>query len=173
MQRMNLTYTDFNGEEQNEDFYFHLGKAEMLEINLVEGGAKGLGPVMEFLIQTKDSGAIWQMFKKLLLASYGVRTPDGKRFVKSQEIRDSLEQSPAFDDLVLQLMDAEKAAAFISGLPPTDMQPEISAKVKEELKGQNYAWHREGRLPNPKELQAMDSEEMAFAMQQKQLRQQA
>ena len=40
MFKKTITYTDFNGNERTEDFYFHLSKAELAEMDLSKAGSR-------------------------------------------------------------------------------------------------------------------------------------
>ncbi len=119
MLKKTITYTDYNGVEREEDFYFNLSKAELMEMELSTNG--GLSDQIQKIIQAKDTPAIIAVFKDLILKAYGEKSPDGKRFVKSQELRDSFEQSEAYSDLFMELAtDDKKAAEFINGIVPPE-----------------------------------------------------
>jgi hypothetical protein len=65
-------------------------------------------------------------FKKIVLLSYGEKTPDGKRFVKNDEIREAFSQTAAYDTLFMELATDDKAAAdFIKGIMPRDMSQQV------------------------------------------------
>ena len=82
----NITYVDYNDLERTEDYYFNLSKAELMEMEL--GIAGGLSETIDKIIKTKDTPSLVKIFKELLLKAYGVKSPDGKRFIKSDELRD-------------------------------------------------------------------------------------
>ena len=108
---------DFNNEEREEDFYFNLNEAELAEMQLTTDG--GMDEKIQKIIDAKDTKEIIALFKDLLLKSYGVKSADGKRFVKNQEIRDAFEFSAAYPVLFMQLAtDAEAASAFVNGILP-------------------------------------------------------
>jgi hypothetical protein len=87
MLKKTITYTDYNGVERTEDFYFNLNKAEILEMELSTEG--GLQQMIEKIIAAQDMPALSKYFKDIILMSYGEKSPDGKRFIKNQEIRDA------------------------------------------------------------------------------------
>lgn len=111
------TYTDFNGVEREETFYFNLTKAELAEWEL--GVTGGLSKMVEKITAAKDVPALAKLFKELLLKSYGVKSDDGRRFIKSDALREEFAQTQAYSDLYIELAQDEKVAAdFISGVIP-------------------------------------------------------
>lgn len=117
MLKKSLKYTDFDGNERTEDFYFNLTKAEVTEMEMSTEG--GLTRMLEKIVAEKDSKRIIEAFKDLILRSYGEKSPDGKRFVKNQELRDAFSQTEAYSDLFMELAtNAEAAAAFVAGIIP-------------------------------------------------------
>lgn len=121
MLKKTMTYTDFNGEEIKEDFYFHLSKAEIMEMQLEEKG--GLAERIQKIVDTKNVPEIVKVFKELILKAYGVKSEDGKRFIKSKELSEAFSQTQAYSDLFMELAtDADAAAAFINGIIPAELQ---------------------------------------------------
>lgn len=115
-----ITYTDFNGEELTEDFYFNLTKAELIELEMAFEG--GLSEGLKKIVASKDGNAIMQEFKRIILTSYGQRTDDGKRFVKNQTLRDEFESTEAYSVLFVEIVtDPDKAADFVRGIMPQDL----------------------------------------------------
>jgi len=112
-----ITYTDYNGEERTEDFYFNLNKAEIMEMNLNVNGA--LSEYYKRLVDLHDGKQIAEEYKNLILKAYGEKSLDGRRFIKSQQLRDEFEQTEAFAELYMQLATEDGAAArFIEGVLP-------------------------------------------------------
>ena len=121
MLKKTITYTDFNGEEIKEDFYFHLSKAEIMEMQLEKEG--GLAQMIQKIVDTKDVPQIIKVFKELIFKSYGVKSDDGKRFIKSEELSRAFSQTQAYSDLFMELAtNADSAAAFVNGIIPQDLQ---------------------------------------------------
>ena len=77
----NITYTDYDGNERNETFYFNLSKAELMELEMSIDG--GWAERIQQIVNAKDVPTLSKIFKDLILRSYGEKSPDGKRFVKS------------------------------------------------------------------------------------------
>ena len=120
-----ISYKDYDDNERTETFYFNLTKAEVTEMELSIDG--GLIKQIEKIVAEKDSKRIIELFKDIILKSYGEKSPDGKRFIKSQELRDAFAQTEAYSELFIELAtDADSAAAFINGIVPT--VPVVSSK---------------------------------------------
>lgn len=123
MKKETITYTDYNGVERTEDYYFNLSKAEIMEMELSIDG--GLSETINRIVKTQDVPALVKIFKKLLLDSYGVKSPDGKRFMKSEELSTEFAQTEAYSQLFMKLAtDADAASNFVNGIIPADMNPE-------------------------------------------------
>lgn len=117
MLKKTMTYVDFDGEERTEDFYFNLTQAEVTEWELSNSG--GLVKFIEKVSKERDSEKIAELFKTLILKSYGEKTLDGKRFVKSEEISNNFKYTNAYSDLYMELaFNAEAASEFIDGVAP-------------------------------------------------------
>lgn len=124
-----IEYTDFNGVTRKEKFYFNLTKAEILDMELGKTG--GLTEYIQKILAAQDTPEIMALFKKLLLKSYGVKSDDGRRFIKNDQIREDFEQTQAFSDLYMILaLDDNEAAKFVNAIVPADM------KVSDEQKAQ-------------------------------------
>lgn len=117
MLKKTITYTDYDGNTRTEDFYFNLNKAEIAEMELSTNG--GMEKMLTQIVNSQDGKRIMEVFKGIILKAYGVKTADGKRFEKSEEISKAFEQTEAYSELFMELVtDAEKAAAFINGIVP-------------------------------------------------------
>lgn len=120
MLKKTITYTDYNGVERKEDFYFNLTKAEITEMEL--GTVGGLVETLQKIIDAKDAPSIIRCFKDLVLKSYGEKSADGKRFIKNDEIREAFSQTEAYSILFMELAtNAEEASKFVNGIIPSDL----------------------------------------------------
>lgn len=120
MLKKTMTYKDYDGNERTEDFYFNLTKAELVELQLSENG--GFDKLLKRLMDSQDNKEIIQVFKKMIVLSYGVKSLDGKTFVKSPEITREFMQTEAYSDLFMELAtNQDTAAAFINGIVPQDV----------------------------------------------------
>lgn len=120
MLKKTIKYTDYNGGERTEDFYFNLTKAEVMEMEMSIDG--GFAEMINRVIAAQDVPTIIKIFKDLILKSFGMKSPDGKRFIKSKELSEEFSQTEAFSDLYMLLAtNAEEATAFVNGIVPADM----------------------------------------------------
>lgn len=122
-----ITYEDFNGETRKEKFYFNLTEAEVfnMQFGTVKGG---LDVLVKKMIETEDTPALVKLFQDLILNSYGEKSDDGKRFIKSEEMKEGFKQTNAYSELVMELVsDENKAADFVNALVPK----KLSEKAKE------------------------------------------
>ncbi len=136
MLKKTIKYTDYNGVERNEDFYFNLSKAEIMDMQLGKTG--GLADFISTLVKTQNVPEIIRIFKEIILKAYGEKSADGKRFMKvdndGQPLSLGFSETEAFSDLYMELATDSKAAAeFINGIVPSDMQVD-EAKQKEVMK---------------------------------------
>lgn len=130
MYKRTVTFTDFDGNERTEDFYFHFSKAELMEMELSKTG--GLQNYVDKIVKTQDTPELMRIFKDLLLNSYGEKSLDGRKFVKSKELSEAFSQTEAYSMLFVELAtDDEKAAEFINNVIPSDMQDEVK-KIEAE-----------------------------------------
>ena len=114
------TYTDFNGNKRTEDFRFHFNQAELLEMEMTTEG--GFSARVQRIINANSHSELVQIMKKFVLDAYGVKSDDGRRFKKDEEIRRSLVECPAYSRIFMRLASDDKAAAeFINGVTPDDM----------------------------------------------------
>ena len=156
MLKKTITYQDFDGNSVTEDFYFHLTKAQIVEMEVSVDG--GLSEHLKAVVASGKGSTIIETFKSLIASSYGVRSEDGKSFRKNKELTDDFLQSEAYSALFMELVtNAKSGAEFVRGIVPADMREKIDEAhllpsmsllpPKKELKDLSYA-----------ELVAMDSE---------------
>ena len=125
MLKRTITYKDYNDVERTEDFYFNLSKAEIMEMEL--GTAGGLAEMIQRIVAAQDAPAIIKVFKDLVLKAYGVKSPDGKRFIKSEELSNEFAQTEAYSMLFMELAtDSDAAAKFVNGIVPADVSKQAA-----------------------------------------------
>lgn len=159
-----IEYEDFNGEKVVEEHYFHLSKAELVEMEMQHKG--GMHDYLQKIIASEDGKAIITEFKNLILQSFGERSVDGRRFIKSQELRDWFESSEGYSTLFMELCtDAEKAAEFINGIIPKDIEKDLAKLQPPEPPREDLAEPSVKLVEPPRELSlqeatAMDGDEL-------------
>lgn len=131
MIKKNISFTDYNGNQRSEDFYFNLTKAEIAEMELSTVG--GLTQMLRGMIAAQDMPAIVKFVKELILKSYGKKSPDGKRFIKSEELSEEFMQTEAYSQLFMELAtNADATAKFVNGILPEDVRQQAEAEMKKQ-----------------------------------------
>ena len=118
MLKKTISYVDFNGEPVNEDMYFNLNKIELMEMS-VDPDFANLEDALS------DINMSFRVAKEIVLRAYGKKSEDGKRFIKSDELRKEFEQSEAFSEFMFALATDENLANDFFGLliPNIDVKP--------------------------------------------------
>lgn len=117
MLKKTITYTDYDGNERTEDFYFNLSKVELVEMQLSEEG--GLETYIKNIVDTKDVKRLVEIFKTLVLKAYGKRSEDGRRFYKDEQATKEFSQTAAFSEIFMELATNEnRAVDFVNGIIP-------------------------------------------------------
>ena len=133
-----ITYTDYDGEKRTETHWFNLSKAEILEMELLTEG--GMEQFIQKIIEAKDVPSLVNLFKKLIEKSYGVKSPDGKRFVKDPENLKEFKETEAYSELFMELAtDSDAAAKFVEGIIPNDIDindPIAKERARQLLAGE-------------------------------------
>lgn len=133
-----IKFTDFNGNEREQTYYFNLTKAELTEMELsMEGGFK---EYVQRIVEAQKTTEIAAIFKKLILKAYGEKSDDGMRFIKRDPVRgnlaDEFEQTDAYSELFMELATNEGAATeFINKILPASIQEEVK---KQQENGNAY-----------------------------------
>lgn len=110
-----IKYTDFNGTVREEEYRFNLTKSELVMLQAEED----LQKTVELAQDKKDVKTVMRIFRKIILFAYGEVTPDGKSFIKSEQMREEFEQTAAYDALFMELLaDEQAASAFMDGVLP-------------------------------------------------------
>lgn len=128
MLKKTITYKDYDGNTRTEDFYFNLTKAECMELEMSTTG--GLSNTLDQIVKMQDNKKIIEVFKELILMSYGEKSPDGKHFYKSKEIRDAFSSTEAYSELFMELAsDGDAATAFVTSVIP-EVPEDVQARIK-------------------------------------------
>lgn len=122
-----ITYEDYNGNQRTENFSFHLSKAEIIEMELSTEG--GFGERIQHIVDARDTPTLIKIFKELILKSYGVKSADGRRFEKSEQLSNEFAQTEAFSQLYVKLAtDVDAATSFINNIVPRDVAEQVKVK---------------------------------------------
>lgn len=119
-----MTFTDYNGNSRTETFYFNLNKAEITKMEMSVKG--GLAESIKRIVDAQDTPAIIAVFEDLIQKSYGVKTPDGRGFIKRREDLEAFMATEAYSDLFMELAtNSDEAAKFINGIIPADLSKQL------------------------------------------------
>lgn len=127
-----ITYTDYNGMERTEYFYFNLTKAELAEMELSVDG--GYAEMAQRIADTKNGPELIKIFKELILKAYGEKSLDGRQFMKVDEKGNPLSigfsQTEAYSQLFMELAtDANSASEFFMGIIPPDLSEQVKGSI--------------------------------------------
>lgn len=122
-----IAYTDYNGVERTEDFYFNLSKGEIAKMQLAHSG--NLADWMKSVIEAKDQQKIVDLFNEIVDMSYGVKSEDGRRFIKTPQVLEEFKQTEAYSDFYFKLVtDAGYASKFVNAIIPADIQAQAASQ---------------------------------------------
>lgn len=123
MIKKTISYTDYDGNKRTEDFYFHMSEEEVVSFQRSVNG--GIRKQVERIAQAQDESRIIDIFKDLIKRSYGVKSPDGRRFIKNEEVFNDFAQTPAYSIMFMELArDDKKAIEFLNGIVPASVSEE-------------------------------------------------
>lgn len=133
MLKKTITFEDYDGNKRSEDFYFNLTKAELIRMNFMAPG--GMDNRLKKIVQERDNHKILKAIEDFIGMSYGEKSEDGRRFVKSDEITEQFKATPAYSELLMELLSDEQAfASFINGIVPSDVAEAVTANAEAEAK---------------------------------------
>lgn len=131
MIKQDITYTNFEGEQETETLYFHLNKVELMEMQVSE--KRGLAQYITDIQKAENNKEIFRLFKEIVLRAYGERSEDGKKFIKNERLREEFEGSLAYEELMVKLVtEADFASKFVNGIMPAGMADQIAAKMGQD-----------------------------------------
>ena len=128
MLKKKIKFTDYNGVEREQTYYFNLSEAELTEMEF--GITGGLSGMIEKIIETQEMPEMIRLWKDFILRSYGEKSNDGLRFIKSDELSTAFSQTEAYNKLYMELATDSKAAAdFLNGIIPNKIM-ETAKQIK-------------------------------------------
>lgn len=131
MYKKTITYTDYNGVERTEDHWFNMTTAELTKLEL--GKAGGFSNSLERITKALDGPSLIKEFENIIDKSYGVKSDDGKRFIKSEQILNDFKQTEAYSQLFMELLsDDEEGSKFINGIIPNKLAEQVQEQLKEQ-----------------------------------------
>lgn len=119
-----VKYVDFDGNDRTEDLYFNLTRSEITEWNYEYDG--GFVKYLEKIVKTESIRDLIKVVREFILKAYGEKSPDGRRFVKSDEISKSFYETNAYDVLFMSFVENPQTfTEFVKAVcPPQGITPE-------------------------------------------------
>ena len=131
MIKLTYTFKDYNDNERTEDYYFDLRQDELVKLEYSTKG--GLSEKIKKLINAQDIPEIIKVFDEVIIASYGVKSADGREFVKDPEVTRAFMQTKGYEKLFMDFVTKEGFAAnFFNNLIPTEGVAPVVSEKKEE-----------------------------------------
>ena len=128
MIKKTITYVDFNDVQRTETFYFNYSQAELLEMEMSVDG--GFVERVKRIIDAKDAPSLVKLWKKFVIDAYGVKSDDGRRFIKNDDVRAAFVECPAYSAIFMELATDDVAGAeFVKGVVPANMANEVAAQT--------------------------------------------
>ena len=128
MLKQTIVFKDLDGNQVEDDFYFHLNKAELGKLVLSKG--EDMETWLQSIIDSNDGALIIDTFEMLVKLSYGVRSENGRTFIKNEQVWQDFYQSDAYSEFFMKLVtDAGFCAKFVNGLMPPDLQEQVAAET--------------------------------------------
>lgn len=174
MFRKTITFENFLGATVTQDFYFHISKVELMDLQL-----DNLQEKLAKMLAEQNPVDMFRQLKDLILLAVGRRSEDGNSFVKTEQIRQEFANSPAFDELLMELaQNPNNIQEFFVQIMPSKMRGELEQAAKKatettvsdpfaEKEDNRPAWEKEHRDPRPDEVKTMTPEQLQAAFRKK------
>lgn len=125
MIKKHVKWTDHAGQPQEEDWYFHLSRAELTEkaiLLMADESIEDIPKKIQTIIDSKDNKLILKTFKEILVEAVGLKNAKGDQFIKSDDNKARFQWSGAMDEVLLWLWtNPFEAGKFIQGMVPPDV----------------------------------------------------
>ena len=123
-----VTYTDYFGNQRTEKCHFQLSESELTELAYSVKG--GFIAAMTRMIDDRNEPELVENYKKLLLLAYGEISPDGRRFMKSEELSREFSQTPMYDKIFMELTTSETALSdFVRNVIPQNLSNDLPDNI--------------------------------------------
>lgn len=131
MLKKTIEYTDYEGNTRKSDYYFGLSKPEVIKW-LTSTGGYTIDKAVKMISVERNIGKLVDLLDDLIHRSYGVKSLDGNNFIKNETEWNKFSQSPAYDEIFMELIsDSKKAADFFNGVIPQDLAEEVDRMIKD------------------------------------------
>lgn len=133
MLRKTIAYEDFEGNRREETFCFNISRAELAMMENSEVG--GFKKKLERIVTAQDNVAIMEVLREIIHKAVGEVSPDGRRFMKSEECSKAFEETEAYSELIVELLgDESKASEFINGIMPKEIVAQAAQIADNDIK---------------------------------------
>ena len=130
MLKKHVKYQGFDGEIIGEDLYFNLTRMDAIELSALYE-SKDLAAYMDEIVKNKDIASLYRVLKDIVLLAYGVKSEDGKRFIKNDVVKKEFEESLAFAQLIEDLHETDSALSeFVTGITSQIRGMDLSAAAQ-------------------------------------------
>lgn len=145
MIKRTIKYTDFDGNAREEVVYFNMTRTELIAYSfdlpddLTEGfkdpNEVDINEVGARLIEKLGRSGIFEFVKNLVFKAYGMKSEDGRRFIKSEQLSTEFTQTLAYDEFIIDLFSSdEKISDFINGIIPANLADQIRSNAVKAIK---------------------------------------
>lgn len=136
MIKKTIKYHDYDGNEREDDFYFHLTQVEMNKINADPSLPGGIEESVARAVKNDDRGEMLRIIDLLISRSYGVKLPDGgfvKRNASGLPLYEMFVNTEAYDNLLTELISGGEngIGEFLIGCFPTNTQEMLRTRLAE------------------------------------------
>lgn len=127
MLKKKVKFEDFNGNEQEVEIHFNLTKTELSNFYAQFEG--GFDQYFAAAVRRGDLETVSMLMLNFIHMSYGQKSPDGLRFVKTEEDLFDFKQSAAYDEVCSSVMqDVDSFLDFVYAIVPS----KVGAEAKKE-----------------------------------------
>lgn len=150
MIKKTITFENFLGEKETEDFYFNMSKGELviLQMSAITQRTESLQDKLEKIGKSLQGRDLVAVLDEIILNTIGQKTTDGKKFIKNDQIREDFKSSGAWSELVVELLSSADAMGdFINGLMPANLRKEVDQTVKEQTARERSQAQLQGHKP--------------------------
>ena len=129
-----ITYTDYNGMNHTDTYYFNLNKAEIIKLNYKYKG--GFDQHIQNIINNNDERGMLELVEDLILMSHGEKSANGIDFIKNDFTKTRFQNSEAYSELFVELIsNPDKLTEFVNGIIPAGLMAQLDTIKKKELEG--------------------------------------
>lgn len=134
MLKQTVEYTDFDDNRCAETLYFNLTKTELAENSHLQERLESMQKMFggeKRQLESAEIKEILELVKTIMRISYGVRSADGKRFIKTEEQWVEFTQTAVYDEFLISMFtDPDKMFSFMYGIMPADMRDQAKAEAE-------------------------------------------